>query len=47
MYNANNVSISTIVHYYFMHLQAADKTVAPAAEVDPICYPPRPQERGR
>ena len=32
MYNANSVSISTIVYYYFMHLRTADKTVAPGAE---------------
>ena len=47
MYNANSVSISTIVYYYFMHLRAADKTVAPGAEDDPINYPPRPQGRAR
>ena len=47
MYNANSVSISTIVYYYFMYLRAADKTVAPGAEDDPIYYPPRPQGRGR
>ena len=47
MYNTNSVSISTIVYYYFMHLRAADKTVAPGAEDDPIYYPPRPQGRGR
>ena len=41
MYTANSVSISTIVYYYFMHLRAADKTVAPAAEDDPIYYPPK------
>ena len=41
MYNANSVSISTIVYYYFMHLRTADKTVAPGAEDDPIYYPTR------
>ena len=36
MYNANSVSISTIVYYCFMHLRAADKIVDPGAEDDPI-----------
>ena len=41
MYNANSVSISTIVHYYSMHLRAAGETIAPCAEDDPIYYPPK------
>ena len=41
MYNADSVSVSTIVYYLFMHLRATGKAIAPGAEDDPIFYPPK------
>ena len=38
MYNANSVSISTIVYDYFIYLRATGKTIASGAEDDSIYY---------